>query len=50
MIGCATVAGTPALVRDSVKIVCFTNAQLAALTREQKVALAQNNDLTGKRC
>jgi hypothetical protein len=30
--------------------VCLTNAELAALSRSTKVAIAENNALTGKRC
>lgn len=48
--GCSTTLGSPKLVQSAVKQVCLTNAELAALRRESKTKIAQNNDLTGKKC
>lgn len=48
--GCSTIPGSPILLTAAVKQVCLTSAELAALRRETKVAIAQNNDLTGKSC
>lgn len=47
---CSTIQGSPILLKTEVKQVCLTNKELAALSRDSKIKLAQNNDLTGKKC
>lgn len=47
---CSATGGSPILLQAAVKQVCLTNAELAALRRETKEKIAQNNDLTGKKC
>lgn len=42
--------GSPQLVKDSVRLVCYTDAQLAGQTRQQKLDEAHNAALTGKSC
>lgn len=50
MTACALTTGSPALVKQSVRLVCFSDAQLVTLTRQQKEALAHNNSLNGGKC
>ena len=47
---CSTTAGSPKLVTQAVKQTCLTSKELAALRRETKLSIAQNNALTGKQC
>lgn len=47
--GCAT-TGTPGLVRQVVQGNCYSDAQLATLTRAQKLRALHDLEAAGKKC
>lgn len=48
--GCVTQTGSSRVVAKVIAAQCFTDAQLATMSRAQKVAAAKNNAAAGKTC